>query len=307
VFHPLPLAISFFFMWAISGAGQPSTLVRLMAFRDTRTLRYSILYLALYNAVVYIPLILIFVCARSILPDLAMRPGGSDEVMPTLVKTLANPYVAGFILAAPYGAVMSTVSGFLLIVSSGLVRDVYQRFLRPTASEREVAIASYLGTILVGVGVMVIALNPPNYLQLLVVFAGSGLAASFLVPALMAAYWRRATGPGAIAAMGCGALTTMGLYALGTFGLERLGLAGILPPNPDIGAPSAFRPYYFLGFDPCVWGLLTSALAGVVVSRLTSPPEAERVALLFDPQPAEAPAPATLSLHPERGAAHGEA
>ncbi len=44
-FHPWTLAVSFFFMWAISGMGQPSTLVRLMAFRDSRTLRYSILYL----------------------------------------------------------------------------------------------------------------------------------------------------------------------------------------------------------------------------------------------------------------------
>ena len=34
---------------------------------------------------------------------------------------------AGLILAAPYGAVLSTVSGWLLIVSSGLVRDLYQR------------------------------------------------------------------------------------------------------------------------------------------------------------------------------------
>ena len=49
-FHPIGLAISFFFMWAITGMGQPSTLVRLMAFRDSRTLRYSIIYLTIYNA-----------------------------------------------------------------------------------------------------------------------------------------------------------------------------------------------------------------------------------------------------------------
>src|SRR5215218_8119443 len=127
-FHPIGLAVSFFFMWAITGMGQPSTMVRLMAFRDSRTLRYSILYLTIYNAIIYIPLIFIFVAARSILPNLA----SSDYVMPSLVIKLANPYVAGLILAAPYGAVLSTVSGWLLIVSSGLVRDLYQRFLRPT-------------------------------------------------------------------------------------------------------------------------------------------------------------------------------
>src|SRR5262249_5776108 len=99
-FHPITLAFSFFMMWAITGMGQPSTLVRLMAFRDSRTLRYSILYQSLYNALIYIPLIFIFVAARSILPGLK----SSDEVMPRLVVELANPWVAGLILAAPYGA-----------------------------------------------------------------------------------------------------------------------------------------------------------------------------------------------------------
>ena len=156
-FHPIGMAISFFFMWAITGMGQPSTLVRLMAFRDSKTLRYSIIYLTIYNLLIYVPLIFIFIAAHSILPNLA----SADDVMPSLVIALANPYVAGLILAAPYGAVLSTVSGWLLIISSGLVRDLYQRFLRPTASEREIAWASYGATMVIGLGVAFVARNPP--------------------------------------------------------------------------------------------------------------------------------------------------
>jgi SSS family solute:Na+ symporter/sodium/pantothenate symporter len=301
-FHPWTLAISFFVMWAVSGAGQPSTMVRLMAYRDTRTLRGSLIYLAFYNALVYVPLILIFVCARGLLPELAGTPGASDEVMPLLVKKLANPYVAGFILAAPYGAVMSTVSGFLLVVASGLVRDVYQRVLRPGAGEREVAAVSYAGTALVGLVVAALALNPPDFLQMLIVFSGSGLASSFLVPGLMACYWRRATAAGAVAAMAAGAGLTVFLYALGSIGPEAMGLGAVLGPNPTIGAPGAFKPYYLLGFDPCVWGLIASGLAGVGVSLVTRPPDPRRVSLLFDAQPPGAPAPASLGLidHPHR-------
>jgi SSS family solute:Na+ symporter/sodium/pantothenate symporter len=280
-FHPIGLAFSFFVMWAITGMGQPSTLVRLMAFRDSRTLRYSILYQCLYNALIYIPLIFIFVAARSILPNLA-KP---DEVMPRLVIRLANPYVAGLILAAPYGAVMSTVSGFLLIVSSGLVRDIYQRFLRPSASQREVAWASYAATVGVGVLVTLVATRPPRFLQLIVIFASAGMASAFLVPALLGAFWRRATAAGALAAMAVGAGVTVGLYAIGTLGVESLGLAWLLGTNPDIGARETFRPFYLLGLDPCVWGLSSSLLAGVLVSLVTRPPEPDRVALLFDAQP----------------------
>src|SRR3954470_8175071 len=206
-FHPIGLAISFFFMWAITGMGQPSTLVRLMAFRDARTLRYSIIYLTIYNAIIYVPLIFIFVAARSILPNLS----SSDDVMPSLVIKLANPYVAGLILAAPYGAVLSTVSGWLLIVASGLVHDLYQRFLRPTAGERELAWASYSATLAVGLVAAGIATHPPKYLQLIIVFSSTGMASAFLMPALLGAFWRSTTAGGAIAAMVTGVAVSMGL------------------------------------------------------------------------------------------------
>lgn len=294
-FHPIGLAFSFFVMWAITGMGQPSTLVRLMAFRDARTLRYSIIYLTIYNALIYIPLIFIFVAARSILPDLK----SSDDVMPSLVKTLANPYVAGLILAAPYGAVLSTVSGWLLIISSGLVHDLYQRFLRPSASEREVAWASYGATVAVGLFAATMAVRPPAYLQLIVVFSSSGMAAAFLVPALLGCFWRRTTGPGAIAAMAAGTATTLGLYLIGSLGTKALALDGILPDTTMIGPARGLRPYYLLGVDPCVWGLTASLTAGLVGSVLTRPPDAVRVALLFDLQPPDAPAPATVDLHRE--------
>lgn len=291
-FHPIGLAFSFFVMWAITGMGQPSTMVRLMAFRDSKTLRYSMMYLTLYNVIVYIPLILIFVCARSILPGLA----SSDEVMPRLVTTLANPYLAGLILAAPYGAVMSTVSGFLLIIASGLVRDVYQRFVRPSASEKEIEWASYAATVGVGLVVALLALRPPEFLQLIVIFASAGLAASFLMPALLGAFWRRANAAGAIAAMLAGGGVTLVLYAYGSY----LGMSGV---DQGIGPPPSskgFGAYYLLGLEPAVWGLLASLAAGVVVSLLTPPPDPKRVALLFDVQPPDAPAPATLDLHREQ-------
>jgi SSS family solute:Na+ symporter/sodium/pantothenate symporter len=260
-----------------------------MAFRDSRTLRFSIIYVTIYNAIIYVPLIFIFITARTILPDLK----DSDSVMPTMVVKLANPYVAGIIMAAPYGAVLSTVSGWLLIIASGLVHDLYQRFLRPKASEKEIARASYLATIFA-------ASQQPPFLQLLVVFSSTGLAAAFLVPGLMTCFWRRASTQGAIAAMLIGPAITISLYMLGS----NPSLAGSLglPPNPEIGPPRGLRPYYLLGFDPCVWAILGSIVAGVLGSLASRPPDAARVSLLFDKQPPNAPAPATLDLHPERAA-----
>ncbi len=153
-----------------------------------------------------------------------------------------------------------------------------------------------MATVGVGLVVATLALRPPEFLQLIVIFASAGLAASFLMPALLGAFWRRANAAGAIAAMLAGGGTTLLLYAYGSYlGLTDRGYdQGIGPPR------SAFGPYYLLGLEPAVWGLLASLVAGVVVSLLTPPPDPKRVALLFDVQPADSPAPATLDLHREQ-------
>src|SRR5690606_33989887 len=52
-FLPLSLAVSFFFMWTWSGAGQPSNMVRLMAFRSSSILRRSVTTVAIYYSLIY--------------------------------------------------------------------------------------------------------------------------------------------------------------------------------------------------------------------------------------------------------------
>ena len=126
-------------------------MIRVMAGKDTRTLRRSIVALAIYNCLIYLPLLMICICARSIFPALEH----SDEVMPQMALWAtrdlpAGSLVSGLILAAPLGAVMSTVSTYLVVIASGLVRDVYQHFLRPTASEAEVRRAAHVVMIVLG-------------------------------------------------------------------------------------------------------------------------------------------------------------
>lgn len=283
-FMPLGLAVSFFFAWVFSGFGSPAGMVRVMATNSTATIRHSIFLLSGYNAFIYIPLIMICICGRALIPDLP--PGKTDEIIPRLaiLTTAGLPcgsFLAGLILAAPFGAVMATVSSYLVVIASGLVRDVYQQFIAPDANERELRRISTV--VMIGVGLIAIAANirPVAYLQAIVVFSGTGAASTFCVPALMIAYWRRATVPGILASMFTGAVTLVTLYVVGF-----LGVMG----DQMIGQVTKFRPYYLGQLDPLLWGLCASLLAGVVVSLITAPPDAARVSRLFDaPPPAEQP------------------
>ena len=259
-FLGLGTALSFFAFWTFSGAGQPSNMVRLMAFKDTKTLQRSIVTVTFYFSFIYFSLVLIFCCSRILLPGMEVTP---DRAMPDLaVKTTENagmPWLAGLLLAAPFAAVMSSVDSFLLLVSSSIVRDVYQRLIDRDASESRIKSVTYMGTLLIGVFATLGAIHPPVYLQDLIVFASGGLSATFLVPVAFALYWRRMNAMGAIAGMLGGFLMH--------FWITKSGL----------GQSIVIRT----GLEPFIWDVIASILCVVLFSLITPPPKKEIVDRFF--------------------------
>ena len=263
-FLPLSLAISFFFMWAISGTGQPSNMVRLMAFKDTMTLRRSIFTVAMYYTMIYFPLVIIFCFARILLPGMEAE---ADRIMPQMAVTLTTNvgmgWLAGLLIAAPFAAVMSTVDSFLLMISSALVRDIYQRNMNPDATEKQIKKLSYIFTLVVGLGALIGAMNPPEFLQDIIVYTGSGLAAAFLAPVVYALYWPRSNHQGCIAAMIGGFGAHLSLYIIGFINGE------------------GFTPYRPLELDPIIIGLFGSFIIGFIVTLKTAPPSDKVVKKYF--------------------------
>jgi SSS family solute:Na+ symporter/sodium/pantothenate symporter len=269
-FLPLTMAFSMFVFWPFAGTANPASVVRVMACKNTNVLRRSIFLLAVYNMCIYLPLIIICICARAIMPDLGKE---SDAVVPRMALVLTDglplgSWVSGLILAAPFGAIMATVSCFLLVIASGLVRDVYQRFVNPEATEHEMRRLTYFSMAMIGLVAMLLNINPVEKLQMLVTFSSGCAASAFLIPTLMMCYWRRATAPGVMAAMLGGALAA--------FALNMTGLV------IAIRYKTGFVPYNLLGFEPIVWGLCTSIIAGIITSLITRPPDERLISKLFD-------------------------
>jgi len=261
-FVPLGLAGSYFILWTIGAMGQPVGMVRLMACRDTPTLRRSLFMISLYFALIYFPLVITFLCARALFPTEYL--GQSDRIMPVMALTLTEdwPMLGGVILAAPYAAAMSAVAGFLLLMTSSLVRDIYQRNWNPRISPRNVKRITYATTAVVGTVVTVAALRPPTFLQHLIIFTTGGMACTFLAPTVLALYSRRVTKAGALAAMISGFVTVMLFYVLGWQGIGKENLTG--------PARESAAPVYLFGLDPLVYGMVVSFALGIIVSRFTS-------------------------------------
>ena len=198
---------------------------------------------------------IIFCCARIFLPGMELE---SDRIMPAVAVFLSAfagaPWMAGILVAAPFAAVMSTVDSFLLVISSALVRDVYQRNINPQAPERTIKRMSYVFTFVVGFAAVLGAVNPPLFLQDIIVYTGSGLASCFLAPVALGLYWPRVNTWGATAGMLGGFLFHLSLYGAGYFAYGR------------------FSSYRLLGLDPIIWGLAVSFFLVIAVSKATAPP-----------------------------------
>lgn len=254
-FHPFGMCLSFFVMWAIVGMGQPGTMVRLMAFKESRTLKRAILTVTVYFGMIYLPLVFIFVAARTLLPHIPQEDADKSMVLVAtrVVADLGVGYqiLAAIFIAAPFAAVMSTVDSFLLMISSSLVRDVYQRTINPDVKEKLVKLASYTTTVLVGALVTVVAMKPPDFLQYIIVFTSAGFAATFLFPMMLGLYWKGMTRQGAIASSMGGFLIMLVCFVPNMLGGSRVDSFGV---------------------RPLVFALLSSLVLGIVVSKLSGPP-----------------------------------
>jgi len=285
-FHPLGMAISFFFMWAISGAGQPGTMVRLMAFKDSKTLRYAIFTVSVYFGCIYLPIIFLFTAAQHVIHP-AELPSGSDQIMPMLATRVAPAWLAGILIAAPFAAVMSTVDSFLLLISSAVVRDIFQRGFRPQVSDRFVKRLSYATTAVSGVIVMIMALNPPRFLQDFIVMTGACFASTFLAPIFLGLYWKRTTTVGAWLSMSGGFLTVVLLFAPVMF--STISKALQLEVRTQ-----AYTPF---GLHPLMWGLAVSFGLGIVGS-LAGPRPPEWLVRRYFAKPEQAGLPAPQAGSP---------
>jgi sodium/pantothenate symporter len=266
-FLPIMLAISFFCFWPFAGAAQPSYMARQMAYKDIPTLRHSIIFVALYFSLIYFPLIIIFTCGRVLLPGWEMD---ADRVMPEMATYLTSeagvPWLAGLLVAAPFAAVMSSVDSFLLLVSGSVVRDVYQR-KNPKASDAQMKKVTYWTTVGVGALAMLAMLNPPQFLQDLIVFGSGGLGASFLMPVILTLYWPKLTPRATVAGMLSGGGSMAVFYLIGYLVNDK------------------FSGYELLSLHPFIWSVLVSALVMLAVGRNSPPAEKSLVEKYFGTQP----------------------
>ena len=72
-----------------------------------------------------------------------------EQVLPIVIRDYLPAGLAGLLISGLLAAFMSTFSGTINAAAAYIVNDVYKRYMRPQASDREYIRASYAASILV--------------------------------------------------------------------------------------------------------------------------------------------------------------
>jgi len=133
-----------------------------------------------------IPFVIVMpgIMALHIFPDLVKTP---DQAYPVLIRELVPPGLLGIMLAALFGAVLSTFESLLNSAATIFSLDIYQRHLRPQASPSDlVRVGRWATLVLFLVGCLWAPLvgrmgSVFQYIQMFWGFISPGIVAAFVV------------------------------------------------------------------------------------------------------------------------------
>jgi SSS family solute:Na+ symporter/sodium/proline symporter len=175
-------------------------------------------------------------------------------------------WLGALLMGAVFAKIMSTANNFLFSPATNLVNDVFIRYISPGASNKRVLLVSRLMVVLLGLWALYEAMHTGSVLkQALYAYT---IYSAALTPVILAAFYsKRANAAGAVTAI-----------ALGTF-------VTVFWDSPFV---HAHLPAVVAQRDAIFPALLAALLGLVVVSLVTRPPSAEKVALFHAPKAAAA-------------------
>ena len=194
---------------------------------------------------------------------LEARQSGSESVIPAIARYAGLPLVLGLLLVSTMMAIIvSTADSFLLIPATNLTRDVYLRYINPSAAEKQILLISRMLVLVLGLIAFLLVSQFKTILN--AAFTAYNIYGTSITPALLAAFlWKRATKEGAIASIITGASVTI----IWTFFLPRWsGFVGLSPFLQELTYPAT----------------TLSILALVIVSLSTPPSKKEDLDQFFD-------------------------
>ncbi len=242
-----------FSMIGLGFLGSPQVYVRFMSIKSEKEIdkgkRVALLFTLLTDAAAVTIGILarIYFTKHGDDPEALLGIGGKNVLSMMTNEFLPTILVAIFI-AIVLSAIMSTIDSLLILASSAITRDFYQKIFRPDLKDKDLTQFSRIVTVVMalaalGIAILLYNLYPDRKVFWIMIFGWSGIAATFCPVIILSLFWKGYSEKGAIASMITGFASVMFFK----FVVSNMDSVGAYFKELDVLAPS-FALAMIVGF-----------------------------------------------------------
>ncbi|MCL7415410.1 MAG: sodium:solute symporter family protein [ANME-2 cluster archaeon] len=246
---------------------------RVWAARDKRSAKQGMMLGSMLILVVFAACAVIAIGLNSIYPEIAQMgfPMGMGEAEPALLRFIVESFSPLVIALSAIGlaaAAMSCADTFATSGASCLSRDIYQRFIKPDATMKQMLVVNRVSVLIIIFSATVASFFIHSIIDAIHI-ATFIASASYFFPLMGGLYWKRATKEGAFAGMIIGAVSQIALIVY-----DLVNTPPMAPPYLETVSPVLMN-------HGVVVGLSLSAVTFFGVSLLTKPSSQVNLAPFF--------------------------
>lgn len=233
-----------FSMIGLGFLGSPQVYVRFMSIKSENEIDKGKWVALFFTLLTDAAAVTIGILARIYFTDNGQDPEailgtGGENVLSMVTEQFLPTILVAIFIAIVLSAIMSTIDSLLILASSAITRDFYQKIFRPDLKDEDLTwfsrfVTVGLALIALGIAVVLYLLYPDRQVFWIMIFGWSGIAATFCPVIILSLFWDGYSEQGAIASM----ITGFASVILFKFVVSEMESIGPYFTELDVLAPS---------------------------------------------------------------------
>jgi len=247
-----------FSMIGLGFLGSPQVYVRFMSIKSEKEIDKGKWVALLFTLLTDAAAVTIGILARIYFTEQGQDPNvvlgtGGENVLSMITNEFLPTILVAIFIAIVLSAIMSTIDSLLILASSAITRDFYQKIFRPDLKDEDLTKFSRLVTIgmaliALGIAILLYYLYPDRQIFWIMIFGWSGIAATFCPVIILSIFWKGYSEKGAIASMVTGFVSVI-FFKFVVSNIEGIGA-------------------YFVELDVLAPSFALAMIVGYIVSKL---------------------------------------
>ena len=256
-----------FSMIGLGFLGSPQVYVRFMSIKSEKEIDKGKWIALIFTLLTDAAAVTIGILARIYFTSEGQDPeavlgNGGENVLSMITNEFLPSILVAIFIAIVLSAIMSTIDSLLVLASSAITRDFYQKIFRPDLKDEDLTSFSRLVTVIMAVIALCIAillynLYPERKIFWIMIFGWSGIAATFCPVIILSLFWKGYSEKGAIASMITGFVSVI-FFKFVVSNMEGIGA-------------------YFIELDVLAPSFLFAMIVGYIVSKIAPPKHIEKL------------------------------